>query len=149
MDAHPTRSYSEIPGYSLWGWALTGSYVGLVPSEVQSKLHTWYHKDLPLAGKLTVVGRILQASHIYYASCWFPSRTQFRRLEQVLRSYLWAKFGGLKGLPMVPWDVCTIPKEEGGLGLIDVATQGSILAAKWVVKCLEGGAPWQVMFRHG
>lgn len=39
-------------------------------------------------------------------------------------------------MPMVPWDVCIIPKDVGGLGLIDVETQGSILAAKWVVQCL-------------
>jgi hypothetical protein len=43
-----------------------------------------------------------------------------------------------RGLPLVPWDVCTMPKDEGGLDLIDVTTQGSILAAKWVVRCLEG-----------
>ena len=39
---------------------------------------------------------------------------------------------------MLPWDVCTIPKDEGWLGFIDVMTQGSIHGAKWVVRCLEG-----------
>ena len=29
--------------------------------------------------------------------------------------------------------VCTMPKDEGGLGLIDVASQDSIMATKWVV----------------
>jgi hypothetical protein len=49
---------------------------------------------------------------------------------------------------MVPWDVCIMPKDEGGLGLIDVATQGYILEAKWVVRCLENTSPWQVLLRH-
>ena len=40
------------------------------------------------------------------------------------------------------WDSCMIPKVEGGLCLIDVATHGGILATKWVVKCLEGCFPW-------
>lgn len=39
---------------------------------------------------------------------------------------------------MVSKEVCTMPKEEGGLNFIDVATQGHILAAKWIVRCLEG-----------
>ena len=28
--------------------------------------------------------------------------------------------GGARGLPMVPWDVFTMPKDGGGLDLIDV-----------------------------
>ncbi len=35
---------------------------------------------------------------------------------------------------MVPWEVCTMPKEEGCYGLVDVAAQGRILAAKWIVR---------------
>jgi len=42
---------------------------------------------------------------------------------------------------MVPWKVCTLPKDEGGLGLINVETQGNILDAKWMVICLEGSSP--------
>lgn len=42
---------------------------------------------------------------------------------------------------MVLWDVCIMPKDEGVLGLIDKATQMSILVAKWVVHCLEGSSP--------
>lgn len=38
-----------------------------------------------------------------------------------------------RGLPLVAWDMCAMPKDERGLGLVDVATYGSSLAAKWVV----------------
>jgi hypothetical protein len=31
-----------------------------------------------------------------------------------------------------------MPKKEGGLDLIYVATHGCILYTKWIVKCLEG-----------
>lgn len=62
-------------------------------------------------------------------------------MEQLLWSYLWTKYGGARGLSMVLWDVCIMPKDEGVLGLIDKATQMSILVAKWVVHCLEGSSP--------
>ena len=45
-------------------------------------------------------------------------------------SFLWGKYGGAQGLPMVPWDVCTMPIDDNSLDLIDVATQGSILATQ-------------------
>jgi hypothetical protein len=123
----------DLSPVAMWDWCL---------ERLQHKLLFWQCKDLPFAAKLMVVSRILQASHIYYVSCWLPSRAQFHRLEHILHSYLWAKYGGARGLPMVPWAVCIMPKDEGGLGLIDVATQGNILAAKWVVRCLEGSSPW-------
>jgi hypothetical protein len=63
-------------------------------------------------------------------------------------SKFYKKYGWARGLPMVPWVVCIMHKDEGGLGLIDVATQGNILVAKWVVKCLKGSSPWQVLMRN-
>lgn len=49
---------------------------------------------------------------------------------------------------MASWDVCMMPKDDGGLGLIDVSTHVSILASKWVVRCLEGSSPWQLLTWH-
>jgi hypothetical protein len=49
---------------------------------------------------------------------------------------------------MVPWDVCTMPKDKVRLGLINVTTQGNIISTNWVVRGLEGSAPEQVLFRH-
>jgi hypothetical protein len=51
------------------------------------------------------------------------------------------EYGGHRGFPLVPWDVHTIPKDEGG-GLVNVAIEGSVLEAKWVVQCLKGLSPW-------
>ena len=53
-----------------------------------------------------------------------------------------------RGLPLVPWDVCIMTKDEGGSGLFDIATHGLILETKWVARCLEGCAPWHILLRH-
>ena len=49
---------------------------------------------------------------------------------------------------MFPWDVCIVPKDVGGLRLIDIVRHGCILATKWVVRCLEECAPWRIFLRH-
>ena len=54
---------------------------------------------------------------------------------------MYSKVDGERGLPLAPWDVCTMLKDERGFALIDIATQGSILAAKWVVVYLESSTP--------
>lgn len=38
-------------------------------------------------------------------------------------------------------------QRRGGLGLINVATHGSILVDKWMMKHLEGSVPCQVLFQ--
>lgn len=56
---------------------------------------------------------------------------------------MFSKYGGERGLFMVPWEVCTMPKEEGGFGLIDMLRLKVVFyAAKWTVICLEGSTPW-------
>ena len=49
---------------------------------------------------------------------------------------------------MVPWDICTMAKDKDYLGLIDVETQGNILATKKVVRCVEGSSPSKVLMGH-
>lgn len=115
---------------------------------LQVKLQYWQYKDLPFAHKLTVLCRILQASHVYYVSYWLPNCTQFAEIGENLEVLFWAKYGGERGLLMVPWHVCIITKNEGRLSLIDVTSQGIVLMAKWVVKGLNANAPWKVLLRH-
>jgi hypothetical protein len=42
-----------------------------------------------------------------------------------------------------------MPKQDSGLGLIDIFTHMKILAAKWVVRILEGDVPWRTLVMHG
>ena len=70
---------------------------------------------------------------ICIVSCQILRRVQFCHSEEILDSYLWDKYSGERGLPMVPWDIRTMAKDKDYLGLIDVETQGNILATKKVV----------------
>ena len=49
---------------------------------------------------------------------------------------------------MVPWGIRTIAKEKDYIGLIDIETQGNILATKKVVRCVEGSSPSKVLMGH-
>ena len=39
-------------------------------------------------------------------------------------------------------------KDEVGLGVIDIATHGCILVAKWVVKCVDKCTSWPIFLIH-
>ncbi len=45
------------------------------------------------------------------------------------------------------WQHCIQPKDKGGLGIIDPYTHGVCLTSKWVIRALEGDAPWKGLIR--
>jgi hypothetical protein len=48
----------------------------------------------------------------------------------------------------VAWDFCTLPRNQGSLGLPNISTQGAVLVSKWVVWAVKGNAPWKLLFQH-
>jgi hypothetical protein len=60
-------------------------------AKFEKKLQPWSYLDLPLAGEVTIVDRILAVGHIYYSSYLFPSQAAYKWLEHILRRFLWAK----------------------------------------------------------
>ena len=55
--------------------------------------------NFPFVDKLNVVSKILQDSHIYYASCCIPIIVEFGQLELILCYYLWVE------LVAFPWSL--------------------------------------------
>lgn len=107
---------------------------------VSKKIQSWWHRNHPFAEKLMVISRILQALHIYYVSFWFPS-SHVTHFEKLLREFLWFKLRGDRFLPLVPWEICVLSKDQGGLGLYVIKLQGEALSVKWIVRCLFGDEP--------
>jgi hypothetical protein len=111
---------------------------------IEKKPQDWSHLDFPFTGKVTIVDRILTKGHIYYSSYLFPSHETYKWLEFILKIFLLDKqggqrdrFGGMGCMHII----------EGArrLGLSDMKSQGAILAYKWLVRMVVGGAPWQFL----
>jgi hypothetical protein len=48
--------------------------------------------------------------------------------------FLWSKFGCVRTLLLVPWEVCTLSKQRG-LGFIDIKLQ-VVSFVNWIIQCL-------------
>ena len=73
---------------------------------------------------------------------------QFDKIEKALRHFLWSDGLGNSKRHNVKWEWCCIPKKLGGLGMRDVKKQGISLAAKWVLKSLEGDEAWKILIHN-
>eukprot|EP01018_Ginkgo_biloba_P013924 Gb_27022 [translate_table: standard] len=113
------------------------------------KIQKWIAKNLSLVAKITIVDKILASGHIHYSSCLFPSKTGYIQMEKMLWMFLWGKQRGDKGMALIAWDICSSPKDCGSLGITQgIKAQGVVLAGKWIVRAIQGGAPWQILVHH-
>ena len=116
----------------MWSWFM---------NKLKNKFLNWTNKILSMASRIQVANKILLASHVYISSCWLPSQTCYTQLTQLIRRFLRNKWENTKCLPITSWTHCIQPRDKGGLGIIDLDTQGICLNTKWIGRALEGDMP--------
>lgn len=99
---------------------------------LNGKIGSWNGYKLSQAGRITFINSVLNVtpSHVLNVS-WMPKKV-FHRKEQCIKDFLWQKFDNTKGLHLISWDTATLPKQDGGLGIHDLATTSLALQIKRV-----------------
>eukprot|EP01018_Ginkgo_biloba_P025043 Gb_28349 [translate_table: standard] len=64
------------------------------------------------------------------------------------KKFLWGKQKGARGLPLVAWDIGTLPTTHGGLGITNIKARGLALVAKWMIHAIQADAPWKILVCH-
>lgn len=119
-----------------------------VVQKVEKKLSYWATKKLSLAGKFHICSKILASTHVYYSSCWVPSKNCYQKLDRLLRDFIWASNVNKRGFHRVAWEICYLPHSAGGMGLFNYQFQGYALCAKWILRALEGQEAWKLLVQH-
>ena len=121
-----------------------------VLDSIRRKLTHWSACHLSLAGRALVVNQVLLATAWYIASCWMLHPGVISRLRRLVRNYLWAGSDGTHDTrARVAWHTCILPREQGGLGIIDPEMQSRALISKCIIRGLfPGNEPWKSFVRH-
>jgi hypothetical protein len=85
--------------------------------KIQNKLSGWKQQCLSFAGRLTLSKSVLTSIpyyHIHYANL---PKTLCNEMEKIQRRFLWGDTDQTRKPHLVGWDVCCLPKNEGGLGI--------------------------------
>lgn len=120
----------------------------VVLAKIEKKLAYWITKPLSLAGEFQIYSKVFTATHVYYSSCWAPSKASYMKLERLLQDFDWASSSDHQGFHKVAWEYCCLPKESEGLDLISTQKQGLALCAKWIIRALFGNEDWKILLRH-
>ena len=98
------------------------TYWDPVIEKVERRLEGWQAKILSRGGRMVLLRSILTAIPIFYLSVYKLPIEVGKRLEGLMRIFVWNKSGSKQrnGQVLVSWEVVCRPTQKGGLGIIDI-----------------------------
>jgi hypothetical protein len=99
---------------------------------VSKRIPTWKGNLLNLAGRATLVSATLSAIPVYISIAVCLSSWALGCIDRSRRAFLWTGAQTVAGGKCrVAWRMVSIPKELGGLGIIDLRRLGIALRLRW------------------
>ena len=71
-----------------------------------------------------------------------------KKFKQYKSSFFWQGGSDKKKYRLAKWDILCRPKDQGGLGLIDLKVPNKCLLSKWIVNLVNGKGTRQSLFRN-
>ena len=95
--------------------------------KVDSTLKAWYNRGLSLMGKVQVVNTLV-ASLFVYKMMVLPliPKNILKNIDNTIRDFIW---NGKKS--KIAYTTLQLPKQEGGMGLVNLSTKEVALKATW------------------
>jgi hypothetical protein len=123
-----------------------------VVEAMSNRLSSWTSRHLSMGGRITLINSVLASMPLYFFSFYKAPQCVIKQLVRIQRNFLWG--GGVveKKLCWVKWDLISLPKSQGGLGVKNLALFNSALLSKWKWRCIDDrNALWAdlLSFRYG
>ena len=99
---------------------------------VKKKLDGWKKRNLSLVGKVQILKSLGMATILFMSNMKTIKQTHIDKVERIFYDYLW---GGKR--TKVRREICVLPKELGGIGMVDVKTAVKVQRIKWVIRILQ------------
>ena len=93
--------------------------------KIRARINSWTARKLSYAGRTQLVQTVLFGVQSYWAQLFiFPAKI-IKLIESLCRSYLWSVVGHVIKKALIAWERVCSPKNEGGMGLINMQVWNS------------------------
>lgn len=112
---------------------------------VERKLAGWKGSLLSIGGRVVpvLINTCLSSVSLYMLSFLEPPKGVMKRLNYFRARLLWQEHQESRKYHLVNWPSILMPKECGGLGILDLTVMNQILLCKWSWKLENTQETWQ------
>lgn len=93
---------------------------GPILERIQNKINSWSSKCLSYDGRLVLIKAVIFHCQLYWANVVLLPKRVIRQIEALYRNYLWGGVADYRHMPLVSWESISLPRNEGGLGLLQL-----------------------------
>jgi hypothetical protein len=109
----------------------------------EKKVGVWQGRLLILGGRLILTNTSLTNVPLYMLSLYMASKMVLKRMDYFSARLLWQDSEEDRKYHLVNWpDICR-PKDQGGLGVLDLEVMNSCLLSKWFWRLENSTGSWQ------
>ena len=104
--------------------------------KVEKKLAGWKGRLLSPGGRLILIKHVLQVLSIHVLAAQNPHKSVFRKINSLVANFFWGQGEDGFKYHWVRWGQCTLPIQEGGLGIrrIEDISDAFAIKAWWLLK---------------
>jgi hypothetical protein len=105
----------------------------------------WKGKVFSIGDRVTLVNACLSSISLYMLSFLEAPKGFIKKADLHRKRMVWDEIDGKKRYHLVNWHTVCLPKDCGGLGVLDLPTMNKSLLCKWLWKLENTKGIWQQM----
>ena len=120
-----------------------------VEERFQKKLCAWKGKMLSVGGRLVLINSVLSNLSMYMFSFFEVPREVLKKLDFYRSKFFWQCDEHKKKYRLTKWSILCSPKDQGGLGILNLDLQNKCLLSKWLFRLINKDGIWQQLSDQG
>lgn len=139
--------YARYLGAPIYKGRCKCMYFDETVGKLAQKLEGWKSRFLSFGGKITLIRSVLASLPLHVFSCMVVPQQVQRRIEGLMRAFLWSQQGQGR-MNWVSWKRICTPVEEGGLGIRSIHETVHGLHGKLAWKIISKETLWTRLLRQ-
>jgi len=119
-----------------------------VEERFEKKLSCWKAKYLSYGGRLVLLNSVLSSLPMFMMSFFEIPKGVVKNLDHCRSRFFWQGSSDKYKYRLAKWDILCRPKDQGGLGILDLQLQNKCLLSKWIINLLSTESMWQNLLRN-
>jgi hypothetical protein len=120
----------------------------VIEDKIEKRLSCWKAKMLSYGGRLILINSVLSSLALFMLSFYEVPKGILHKLDFYRSRFFWQGDNHKKKYRLTKWSIICRPKEQGGVGILDLEKQNKSLLSKWLFILINKDGAWQQLIRN-